>query len=103
MTDSLAIITVTYENYALTDDLIACFRKQVNPNFGIYVVDTSKHKKDTVYPDYVVTIPSLNKGYANAVNIGIKAALCFKASFIAPLGIEAGFPKKSTITPELPP
>lgn len=75
MTDSLAIITVTYENYALTDDLIACFRKQTNSHFRIYVVDTSKHKIDAVYPDYAITIPSLNKGYANAVNIGIKAAL----------------------------
>jgi len=75
MAHTLAIITVVYENYTVLDDFLASFEKQTNKDFTIIVVDTSKNPRPIPSQTLdVISIPTKNLGYAEAINVGINDA-----------------------------
>jgi len=75
MNKGLAIITVNFENYQVTQDFLTCFRK-LRANFKIFISDLSvKQEKLTGDKQKLEVIREKNKGYAYGVNLAIKKAL----------------------------
>lgn len=75
MKHELAIITVNYENYKVTEELFQSLKKNASHNFILYVVDISQEKKRFSEHDFLRAIHSENKGYANGVNLGLRQAI----------------------------
>jgi len=74
MDKKLAIITVNFNNYLVTEDFISYFNKQTNSNFGIFISDLSVDKSKIKANKKVQVIDGENKGYAYGVNLGLKTA-----------------------------
>ncbi|MFQ5452517.1 MAG: glycosyltransferase, partial [Candidatus Paceibacterota bacterium] len=81
----LAILTVNYNNYRVTEDLLQSLVKQKDKNFKVYIADLSDKKKkisrntrvlrnfsEVGFTDVVV---GENKGYASGVNLALKQAV----------------------------
>jgi len=75
MNEKIAVITVLYENYIILPDFLNSFKKQASDNFHIFLVDLSINKRKIKLPSLVTLLPSINKGYAYGINLGIKEAL----------------------------
>lgn len=84
MKNSLAIITVFYNNYQVGYDFIKALAYQKNQNFYLYVADLSDKKEKnlrTIYSSFpkigkkIDVILSQNRGYAHGVNLGLKKAI----------------------------
>ena len=72
---TLAIITVVYENYNVLDDFLESLSSQTNKNFHLYCIDVSVHRNKIDFKDVAgETIYAENKGYAHGINIGLKKA-----------------------------
>jgi len=74
MQKKIALISVVYENYSILDDLFTSLDKQSNINFHLYLADLSTTKKSIPAKPYLTVINAENKGYAYAVNHGLKEA-----------------------------
>ncbi|KKQ01974.1 MAG: Glycosyl transferase family 2 [Candidatus Roizmanbacteria bacterium GW2011_GWA2_36_23] len=74
-TNSLAVITVVYQNYSILEDFFESLRKQNNKNFRLFISDLSDDKKEIKTGLPSTTINSGNNGYAHGVNLGLKKAL----------------------------
>ena len=79
---TLAIITVVYENYTVLDDFLKSLHNQTNKNFHLFLIDLSKNKKSvtdiyksTINNQQSTIIPEINNGYSYGINIGLKKAL----------------------------
>ena len=75
MHNSLAVVTVVYNNYSDLKEFFASFDTQSTQSFHIFVVDVSTKPQQYSYPSYVTTLTSDNKGYAHGLNVGMHAAL----------------------------
>ncbi|MBI2641845.1 glycosyltransferase family 2 protein [Candidatus Roizmanbacteria bacterium] len=76
MSHRLAIITVVYENYTVLKDFTKSLEKQLNKNFHLYLVDLSEKKQIISSESFSLSyIPSINRGYAYGVNLGLRVAL----------------------------
>lgn len=76
MTDTLAIITVAYENYQVFGDFFKSLNGQKNKNFHLFVSDASANKKKIEQQKFPMTVTEEeNKGYAYGINQGIMKAL----------------------------
>lgn len=76
--DSLAIITVVYQNYSILQNYLDSLVKQKNKNFHIFITDLSDTKqiiKLTRESKQFTVINGNNKGYAHGVNTGLKQAI----------------------------
>jgi len=74
MDKKLAVITVNFNNYSLTEDFLSYFDKQTNSNFKIFISDLSTKKKVIKNRPSIEVIIDENKGYAHGVNLGLKTA-----------------------------
>lgn len=73
---TLAIITVIYENYTVHDDFLASLRNQTNKNYHLYCIDVSIHRNTIDHKCIPAeVIYTENKGYSYGVNKGLKKAL----------------------------
>ena len=75
MNEDLAIITVIHEHYDVYLEFLASIQKQSNRNFHLFIVDVSKNRKSIdvgATPSSIIAAD--NKGYADGVNNGVKAA-----------------------------
>jgi len=75
MQDSIAVITVVYNNYSDLDQYFSSFKKQIESNFRIYCVDVSTKPQKYTYPSFVKPLVSQNKGYAHGLHVGLHKAL----------------------------
>lgn len=75
MNQKCALITVNYQNYAVMEEFIECFRKINSPDFKIFIADLSINKKKIPREKWIEVIFSENKGYARGINVGIAHAL----------------------------
>lgn len=73
--NKLAIITVNYNNYPVTEELLDSLKIQDDRNFRVYLVDVSTKRRTLSYPSYVTTLTRPNKGYSYGVNEGTKQAI----------------------------
>ena len=71
----LAIITVNYENYPVTEEFLESFEKQSDQNFVVYIADISNTKQKIKERPFIRIIQGENKGYAHGVNLGLKQAI----------------------------
>lgn len=71
----LAIISVNYENYQVSEELLKSLGKQEKQNFHVYLADISTARKDIEQHDFLEVLSGENKGYAYGVNLGLKKAL----------------------------
>jgi len=75
MKKKLAVITVNYQNYAVTEEFIECFKKMNSPDFKVFISDLSVKRQIISHQKWLEVILSENKGYARGVNVGIERAL----------------------------
>ncbi len=75
MHDSIAIITVVYNNYSDLDQYLSSFEKQTDSDFQIFVVDVSTKLQEYGYPSFVTSLHADNKGYAYGLQVGLHRAL----------------------------
>src|SRR3989344_3967812 len=78
---NLAIITVNYKNYSVTQDFLESLEKQSLKNFKVYVVDVSEPIQKIPKKPFLEVVYDDNRGYAHGVNIGLKRALNDDFSF----------------------
>ncbi len=71
----LAIVTVNFENYKVTEEFLDCFKSQTSDNFKIFVADFSTQKKNLSSSRYLEVINGENRGYAYGVNLGLHEAV----------------------------
>lgn len=75
MKNTLAIITVVYQNYDVLGDFLRSLKKQSSQDFELYIADGSTNKKpipEQKFPVFI--IDTENKGYAHGVNVCIEKA-----------------------------
>ncbi len=75
----VSIITVNYNQAAVTNDLLASLNQVVSPSFEVIVVDNGSKDNDykridTSYPFASLIISKVNLGFAGGNNLGVKAA-----------------------------
>lgn len=75
MDDKLAIITVNYQGYNLTEEFLSCFKDQTNTHFKIFISDLSKERDSLSQYPFSTVILGENKGYAHGNNIALKQAI----------------------------
>ncbi len=76
MNQQLAIITVIYNNYSVSNDFLNSLRKQTDKNFRLFITDLSDRKEKINVESIPTTILSFeNRGYAFGVNQALKQAL----------------------------
>ncbi|HLL61022.1 MAG TPA: glycosyltransferase family 2 protein [Candidatus Nitrosocosmicus sp.] len=75
MKNDLAILTVNYENYQVTEDFLTTINTFNNTDFKVFIADLSDHKKNIVKHTNVEVLKGLNKGYAYGINIALKQAI----------------------------
>jgi GT2 family glycosyltransferase len=75
MNDSVAIITVNYQNYPVTEEFLSYFRDQTSSRYTILIADLSKNKKSINETKFIRVLKGKNKGYAYGVNIGLRYAM----------------------------
>lgn len=81
MSHKIAVITVVYQNYEILKDFLSSFEKQKNKNFHIFISDLSDEKSHfvplsgTSEGKQLTIIPSINRGYAYGINLGLKKAI----------------------------
>jgi len=74
--DGLAIITVNYKNYAVTEAFLQSFKKQSDRQFKIFIIDLSPETQEIASEmDSTEVIRAENKGYAYGLNVGLRTAL----------------------------
>lgn len=74
--NSLAIITVVYQNYNILDDFLKSLKKQTDKNFQVFIADLSLNKQNLASQGVPLrVIKSENKGYAHGINLGLKQAI----------------------------
>lgn len=83
MDNHLAIITVNYENYPVTQEFLSYFKDTHNPHFKIFISDLSTNKKDLVKNEYTEIIQGENKGYAYGINLGLQQAIVSEFQYFA--------------------
>lgn len=74
--NTIAIITVAYNNYTVLEDFLTSLKNQTNKNFHLYIADAST-KKETITAEGIklTVLPIENLGYAHGVNVGIQEAM----------------------------
>lgn len=72
---ALAIITVNFENYAVSHEFLNSLKKQTKQDFKIYLVDLSKNKQEIESQPFLEVVTAENKGYAHGINVGLKKAV----------------------------
>ncbi|MBC9928786.1 glycosyltransferase family 2 protein [Chitinophaga qingshengii] len=75
----VSIITVNYNNSAVTRDLLLSLQKISYPNMEVIVVDNASVENpatffEAAYPGVQVICSPVNKGFAGGNNLGVKAA-----------------------------
>src|SRR3989338_5843584 len=72
----LAIITVNYKTYSLTEELLDSLEKSDfnQKQDRVYVVDVSSDKIPIKTRPFLNVIDAENKGYAHGINVGLKQA-----------------------------
>lgn len=71
----LAIITVNYQNYQITEEFLDCFKEVNQNNYKIFIADLSTKRQKLNHNNLIQIITAENKGYAYGVNICLKKAL----------------------------
>lgn len=71
----LAIITINYNTYKITQEFLDYFSTQTNGNFKIFLSDVSADKEVIKENTYTKVILEQNKGYSYGNNVAIKLAL----------------------------
>lgn len=71
----LAVITIVYENYRVTQEFIECFKTVDQRFFKIFMADLSQHRKKIPAQSWLEVMESHNAGYAHGVNVGLTAAI----------------------------
>jgi GT2 family glycosyltransferase len=81
MNNQLAIITVNYNNYSVTQEFLESVNLLKQNNFKVFITDLSTKKENILSFPWLEIINATNKGYAHGVNLGLKQALAqgFKA------------------------
>lgn len=73
---TLAIITAVYQNYTVLKDFFGSLMNQTSKDFRVYIVDVSKDRQEIEKVNLPVSLVSAeNKGYAAAVNEGVRKAI----------------------------
>lgn len=73
--EKIAVITVNYKNYKVTEEFIQCFKTQSDSNFKVFISDLTENPKDISKNEFVQVIFGKNKGYAYGINLGIREAI----------------------------
>ena len=73
--DGLCIATSTFKNYSTLSDFCTSLKSQTDTNFHVFLTDVSPEPKKVDLPSFVSCYTAENKGYASAVNNGIREAL----------------------------
>lgn len=71
----LAIVTVNFENYKVTEEFLDCFKSQTSDNFKIFLADLSTQKKNLSSSHYLEVVNGENRGYAYGINLGLHEAV----------------------------
>lgn len=73
--DKLAVVTVNFENYQVTEEFLESFKKNKNSSYKIFISDLSREKKVIKSNLDIEVIEGSNNGYAYGVNLGLKKAI----------------------------
>lgn len=75
--NKLAIATVNFKNYKMTNEFLDSFEDQTDKNFKTFVVDVTPEKERPDFPgrDWFEIIYGQNKGYGCGINLGLKKAI----------------------------
>ncbi len=74
MKNTLAIITVIYNNYLVLEDFFSSLNQQTNKNFKVFITNLSENKKSINYHN-VEVLSAKNLGYGFGVNQGLKRSI----------------------------
>lgn len=75
MKKKIAIITVNYKNYGITEEFIYYFAKMNRDIFTIFIADLSENRQQLPHAQWIQVLSAQNKGYAYGVNVGLEAAM----------------------------
>lgn len=75
MKKKIAIITVNYKNYAVTEEFVYYFSKMNRDIFTLFIADLSENRQQLPHGKWIETITTQNKGYAHGVNVGLETAI----------------------------
>lgn len=72
----IAVVTVNYKHYKLTQEFLDCLERQTDHDFHVYVADLTlkKDRKNIVKRKFLTVIKGPNKGYGSGINLGLKQA-----------------------------
>lgn len=71
----LAVITINYKTYHITQEFLDCFSSQTNSEFKIFLADVSPKKESIKANPYTQVILADNKGYSHGNNVALKEAI----------------------------
>ncbi|KXK09116.1 MAG: Glycosyl transferase family 2 [Microgenomates bacterium OLB22] len=70
----LAIITVNYNAYKVTQEFVASLGKQTDHAFRVFIIDLSTSTEEHEWPSWVSVFDGPNGGYSYGVNCGVREA-----------------------------
>lgn len=75
MNKAVAVVTVNYNNYAVTREFINSWSNLKTENYKIFISDLSDRPESIIGDRKIEIISGKNKGYAHGVNLGVKRAI----------------------------